>query len=180
MRTAVEESGPQDYKFSSTKAFFANVVLCKGTSHGYAESGTAERIIDVKHEACTRIQTDIVNGEIPVGDSTANGSIERTNQTFRGQIRAVKDFTERQTGETIGLDRSVLKWLVRHTPCWRWRYDSSPQHQRQNIQSADCRVRQTNPFQATQDFGATTETRCELAGRLLARFQHEDERTHRE
>ena len=28
--------------------------------------------------------------------------------------------------------------------------------------------------------GATAETRCELAGRLLSRFQHEDGRTHRE
>ena len=26
-----------------TKAFFANVVLCIGTSHGFAESGTAEQ-----------------------------------------------------------------------------------------------------------------------------------------
>ena len=136
--------------------------------------------IDVKHKAGTGIPSEIVYGEIPVGDSNVNGSIERTNQTIRGQIRAVKDFTERQTVETMGLDSSVLKWLVRDTPCWRWRYDSSPKHQRQNIQSADCRVRRTNPLQATQDFGTATETRCELAGRLLVRFLHEDERTHRE
>ena len=52
--------------------------------------------------------------ESAVGDSNASGSIERANQTIQGQIRAIKDCTERQIGATIGLDSSVLKWLVRH------------------------------------------------------------------
>ena len=115
-----------------TKAFFANVVPCKRTSHGYAERELAHNvlsaghqkviwqsyqepsIIDVKHKADTHIPTEIVYEESPVGDSNANGSIERANQTIQGQIRAIKDYTERQIGATIGLDRSVVKWLVRH------------------------------------------------------------------
>ena len=116
-----------------TKAFFANVVPCKSTSHGYAERALAHNvlstghqkvilqsgdhepsIIDVKHRAGTHIPTEIVCEESPVGDSNTNGSIERANQTIQGQIRAIKDYNERQIGATIGLDSSVLKWLVRH------------------------------------------------------------------
>ena len=114
-----------------TKAFFANVVPCKGTSHGCAERAHAHNvlstghhkvtlqsdqepsIIDAKHKADTHIPTEIVYEESPVGDSDANGSIERANQTIQGQIRAIKDYTERQIAATIGLDSSVLKWLVR-------------------------------------------------------------------
>ena len=73
-----------------TKAFFANVLRCKGTSPGYAERAPAHNvlstchqkvilqsdqdpsIIDVKHEAGTRIPTEIVYEESPVGDSNAN------------------------------------------------------------------------------------------------------------
>ena len=114
-----------------TKAFFANIVPCSGTSHGYAERALAHNvvstghqmilqsdqepsIIDVKHKGGTHIPTETVHEESPVGDSNANGSIERANQTIRGQIRANKDYIERQIGATIGLDSSVLKWLVRH------------------------------------------------------------------
>ena len=114
------------------KAFFAFVVLCKGTSQGYAERVLAHNvlstghqkvilqsdqepsIIDVKHKAGTHIPTKIVYEESPVGESNANGSIERANQTIQAQIRAIKDYTERQIGATIGLGSSVLKWLVRH------------------------------------------------------------------
>ena len=71
-------------------------------------------IIDVKHEAGTHIPTEIVYEERPVGDSNSNGSLERANQTIQGQIRAIKDFTERQIGATISLDSSILKLLVRH------------------------------------------------------------------
>ena len=60
------------------------------------------------------IPTEIVYEESPVGDSSASGSIERANQTIQGQIRAIKDYTERRIGATIGLDSSVLTWLVRH------------------------------------------------------------------
>ena len=115
-----------------TKAFFANVVPWKGTSHGYAERALAHNvlstgpqkvilpsdqepsIIDVKHKAGTHVPTEIVSEQSPVGDSNANGSIERANQTIQGRIFAIKDYTKRQIGATIGLDSSVLKWLVRH------------------------------------------------------------------
>ena len=112
-----------------TKACCANVVPCNGTSHGYAERALAHNvlssghqkvilqsdqepsIIDVKHKAGTHIPTEIVYEESPVGDSNANGSVERANQTIQGQIRAIKDYAERQIGATISLDSSVLKWL---------------------------------------------------------------------
>ena len=59
-------------------------------------------------------RTEIVYEDSPVGDRNANGGMERANQTIQGQIRATKDYTERQIGATIGLDSSVLKCLVRH------------------------------------------------------------------
>ena len=85
-------------------------VIRKVVVQGNQESS----IIDVKHEACTHIPTEVVYEGSPVGDSNANGSIEQGNQAIQGQIRAIKDYTERQIGATIGLDSSVLKWLVRH------------------------------------------------------------------
>ena len=102
-----------------TEAFFANIVHCKGTSHGYAEvrglahtvlstghqkvklqSEQEPSIIDVKNKAGTHIPTGIVYEESPVGDRNANGSIERANQTIQGHISAIKDYTERQIGAT--------------------------------------------------------------------------------
>ena len=76
--------------------------------HSSSESDIAERRRtehhNVKHKAGTQIPTEIVYEESPVGDSNANGSIERANQTIQGQIRAIKDYTERQTGASIGRD----------------------------------------------------------------------------
>ena len=112
--------------YGLTKALFANVVPCKCTSQCYAERALAHNvlstghqkgilqsdqepsIIDVKHKAGTHIPTEMVYEESPVGDSNAS------EQKIQGQIRAIKDYTERQIGATIGLDSSVLKWLVRH------------------------------------------------------------------
>ena len=82
-----------------TKAFFANVVLCKGTSHGYAERALVHNVlstghqkvilqsdqepslIDAKHKAGTHIPTEIVHEESPAGDSNSNGSIERATDS---------------------------------------------------------------------------------------------------
>ena len=68
--------------------------------HRSSQSDTAVRQkpsnIDVKHKAGTHLPTEIVYEESPVGDGNASGSIERANQTIQGQIRAIKDFTERQ------------------------------------------------------------------------------------
>ena len=115
-----------------TQAFFANIAFCKGTSHGYAARALAHNVLstdhskvilqsdqepsitDVKHKVGTHIPTEILYEESPVGDSNANGSNERANQTIQGQIRAIKDYIERQIGATVSLDSSVLKWLVRH------------------------------------------------------------------
>ena len=95
-------------------------------------------IIDVKHKVGTHIPTEIVYEESPVGDSNANGSIERVNQTIQRQIRAIKYCTERQIGATIGLDSPVLEWLVRHAGM---DIDDHPRWQKQNIQSTDRSVR---------------------------------------
>ena len=116
-----------------TQAFFANIAFCKSTSHGYAARALAHNvsstdhskvilqsdqepsITDVKkHKVGTHIPTEILYEESPVGDSNANGSNKRANQTIQGQIRAIKDYIERQIGATVSLDSSVLKWLVRH------------------------------------------------------------------
>ena len=88
-------------------------MLSTGHQKVILQSDQEPSIIDVKHKAGTHIPIEIVY-ESPVEDSNANGSIERANQTIQGQIRAIKDYTERQIGATIGLDSSVLKWLVRH------------------------------------------------------------------
>ena len=77
------------------------LTLCfaKGTSQGYTEKALAHNvmstghqivlllnnqepgIVDVKHKAGTHIPTEIVYEESPVGDSNANGGVERANQT---------------------------------------------------------------------------------------------------
>ena len=99
-----------------TKAFFANAhnVLSTGHQKVILQSDQEPSIIDVERKAGTHIPTEIVYEESPVGDSNANGRTERANQTIQGQTRAIKDYTERQIGATIGLDSAVLKWLVRH------------------------------------------------------------------
>ena len=89
-------------------------MLSTGHQKVILQSDQEPSITDVEHEAGTHIPTDIVYEESPVGDSNANGSIERANPTIQGQIRAIKDNTERQIGATFGLDSSVLKWQVRH------------------------------------------------------------------
>ena len=98
------------------------------------QSAQEPSIIDVKHKAGTDIPTEIACEESPVGDSNANGSIERANQTIQGQIRAIKDYTERHIGATIGLDSSVLKWLVHHAAWTLTTFhvgsDGKPVHQR--------------------------------------------------
>ena len=112
-----------------TKAYFANVVPCKGTSPGYAKRALAHNVlstghqkvilqsdpetsmIDVKHKAGTHIPTEIVYEESPSEDSNANGSIERANQTIQGQFRAIKDQKKRSVGQMV---LTILKWLVRH------------------------------------------------------------------
>ena len=125
------------------KAFFANVVHGKARVFlGYAERALAHNvlssghkkvilqsdqepsIIDVTHKASMHIPTEIVYEESPVGDSDANDSIERANQTIQGPIRAIKDCTERQISATIGLDSSVLKWFVRHAAWTLTTYNS--------------------------------------------------------
>ena len=187
------------------RAFFVHVVPCKGTSQACAEKALAHNvlstghqkvilhcdqepsIIDVKHKAGAHIPTEIVYEESPVGDSNANGSNERAIQTIQGQIRAIKDYTERQIGATIGLDSAVLKWLVRHAAWTLTTFhigsDGKTAHQRIRGKPFNQQIAafgDQNPVQTEQDCGTTTEVRRELDGWLLTWFQHEDWRTHRE
>ena len=115
-----------------TKAFFANVVPCKGTSHGYAERALAHNVLStshqqvilqsdqeptiiyVKHNASTHIPTEIVYEESLVKTATPTAALSEQTKPSKGQIQAIKDYTERQIGATIGLNSSVLEWLVRH------------------------------------------------------------------
>ena len=131
-------------------------------------------IIDVKHKAGTHIPTEIVYEE--------SSSIERANQTIQGQIRAIKDYNTRQMSAIVGLDSSVLTWLFRHA-AWTLTTlhvgsDGMTAHQRIGGKPFNQQIAafgdQINPFQTTQNRRNTAGIRCELAGRLLARFQHED------
>ena len=54
-------------------------------------------------------------------------------------------------------------------PHWQWRYDGTPTHPKQTIQSTDRGVRWANLVQTAQDCKTTAETRCELDGRLNTR-----------
>ena len=100
-----------------TKAFFVDVVPCKGTSHGYAERALAHNVLSTGHQkvcratknrasstsntkAGTHIPTEIVYEESPVGDS---------NQSIQGQIRAIKDCTERQCSGGVVPQHSETK-----------------------------------------------------------------------
>ena len=84
-------------------------MLSTGHQKVMLQSDQEPSIIDVKHKAGTHLPIEIVYEESPVGDSFV-----RAIRTIQRQIRAIKDCTERQIGATIGLDSSVLKWLVRH------------------------------------------------------------------
>ena len=104
-----------------TKALFANVAPCKGTSHGHAERALTHNVLSTSHQkvilqsdqepsiidgrrkAGTHIPTEIVYEESPVGDH-----FQRQHRTSHPD-----DPGERQIGATIGFDSSVLKWLVR-------------------------------------------------------------------
>ena len=138
------------------EAFSANVVLGKGRSHGYTKKETPvlrkvmlpsdqqPSIIDVKHKASTRITTEIVHEERPVGDSNSNGSIKRAEQTIPGQTRAIKDFTERQIGATMGHDNLEVACATcgldtGDISCRRRRGNSAPAHQWHTIQTVDRR-----------------------------------------
>ena len=93
--------------FTQKEHLLAHNVFCTGHQRVILQSDQEPSIINVKHKARTHIPTEIVYEESPVGDSNAN------EPNHPRQIRAIKDYTERQIGATIGLDSSVLKWLVR-------------------------------------------------------------------
>ena len=110
-----------------TKAFFANVVPCKGTNHGYAEralahnvlstghqkvilqSGQEPSIIDVNTKPARTSQPKSCTKKVQSETATPTGALSERTKPSKGQIRAIKDYTERQIGATIGLDSSVFE-----------------------------------------------------------------------
>ena len=142
-------------------------------------------IIDVKHKAGMRITTEIVHEESSVGDSNSNGSIKRAEQPIPGQIRAIKDFTERQIGATMGHDNLEVACATcgldtGYISCRRRRGNSAPAHQWHTIHRADRRVRRADILRTVRHLETKAETQCEMVGRLLARSQHAYRSTHRE
>ena len=85
---------------------------------GHAESEILQSdqepsIIDVKHKASTHIPTGIVYEESPLGDSNANGCIERpkpSKDRFVQSKTTLNDTFVRRLVSTA----QFLKWLVRH------------------------------------------------------------------
>ena len=75
-------------------------MLSTGHEKVILQSDPEPSIIDVKHDASTHVPTEIVHEESPVAESNANGSIARAKRSIKGQIRAIKDHTERQVGAT--------------------------------------------------------------------------------
>ena len=97
-----------------TKAFFADVVPCKGTSHGYAERALAHNVLSTSH-AKVILQSDQEPNimKSPVGDSNANGCIERTKPSkdrFVQSRTTLNNNLVRRLVSTVQLS----KWLVRH------------------------------------------------------------------
>ena len=65
-----------------------------------------EKLINKRNEAQT------VPENSPVGESSANGMVERTIQSVQGQIRTIKDQVETKTGRRISRDSTIFRWLV--------------------------------------------------------------------
>ena len=50
----------------------------------------------------------------PKGDSKANGSVERGNQSLAGQIRVLFSALSRNLNSRLGLDHPIISWMVEH------------------------------------------------------------------
>ena len=71
----------------------AAIVESTGHEKIVLQSDQDAAIVDVKRKAGKHTRTSTVYEEISFGDSSANGAIERANQTI-----AIKDFTETMLG----------------------------------------------------------------------------------
>lgn len=59
-------------------------------------------------------QTQTMREVSPVGDSKANGYVERSIQAVQGQIRTMKNALEARLGTKINTDSATFAWLVIH------------------------------------------------------------------
>ena len=59
---------------------------------------------------------------LPVGESQANGSVERAIQAVQGQIRTFKDMVETHMKKKIGRRSDLFRWLVEWAVCTITRY----------------------------------------------------------
>ena len=50
----------------------------------------------------------------PVGESEANGLVERAIQSVQGQIRAIKDTIECEAKTKIGPEHKIWPWLIEY------------------------------------------------------------------
>lgn len=50
----------------------------------------------------------------PIGDSKANGFIEKSIQTVQGQIRTLKNAPEARLGTKVATDGPTFAWMVMH------------------------------------------------------------------
>eukprot|EP00973_Karenia_brevis_P035251 4862570-Karenia_brevis.AAC.1 len=50
----------------------------------------------------------------PVGESQANGKIERAIQSVQGQIRTIKDTIEYEAQMKIGSSHHLWPWLIKY------------------------------------------------------------------
>ena len=113
-----------------TKAFFANVVFCKDTSHGYAERALTVHVLSTVHQksdTTERPRTQHHRRQPQSRHAHPNRNrigtkpiqrhqLQRTHRTSKPShpmAKSINDFKERQIA-TMGFDGSVLKRLVRH------------------------------------------------------------------
>ena len=115
-----------------TKAFFADVVPCKGTRHGNPAQALAHSVlsaaITMRYYSATQSRASSTSNTNQARISQPKSSRKRSlsekatpttapsepSSRSRDRIRTIKDSTERHTDATISLDSSVLKWLARH------------------------------------------------------------------
>ena len=127
---------------SKTSAMFAHDMKEKGASEdtigqleedirdmGYQGvtiilKGDQEPSIKAIQETISRRRNDgrTVPENSPVGESSANGAVERAIRSVQGQIRTIKDNVEAKTGEAMLRDSGTFKWLVEWSAATLTRY----------------------------------------------------------
>ena len=135
--------------------------LATGHQKVMLQSDQEPSIIDVKNKAGTHIPTKIVYEESPVG---------------HGNYKIVqKETTGGQIGAMMGLDNSTLKWHVRHAAWTLTTFhvggDRMSAHQRIRGKPLKLQIAAFGELILSKPHKTSgPQTRCEVAGRLLARI----------